>query len=123
MKIKSQTYHWFNKLSAVAMILALLWLTVSAPFVNAAAEKLEQAGSFSHIGHQNGSNDEEAPSPLGNATEEKAGNGVGFSEEYLHGHDKADYLYSNAELKHSSEHTDTYNAFHGEVQVPPPNRA
>ena len=119
MKKGSPTYRFVNKLSAVAMIVALLWLTVSAPFVNAAAQ-VDQDGNATSS-HAPCANDEEAATPLGNATEEKAGSSTSLSEEYLHGHDKDEYFYSKASLRHNLEHADTYNAFHGELLVPPPN--
>jgi hypothetical protein len=116
-------YRVFNKVSALAMILALLWLTISAPFVNAAAQAQACLDNDTHSSIPANSNDEEAATPLGNATEEKAGNSTNLSEEYLHGHDKGEHFFSIASLQHKCEHADTYNAFHGELLVPPPNRA
>jgi hypothetical protein len=121
MKKGQPLYRQIHKASAIAMILALLWLTVSAPFVNAVA--MEQFGYQDIAGDCSipcPSNDEEAPAPFGNSTEEKAGS-TSFSEEYLHGHDKADHFLTIASLKYMSGHADTYHAYHGEVQVPPPN--
>src|SRR5574338_381457 len=121
MKRVQPLYRHIHKASAVAMILALLWLTVSAPFVNAVT--LDQSSYQDLSGDCSApcpGNDEEAPSPFGNSTEEKAGN-TSFSEEYLHGHEKADYFFTIAALKYLSGHADTYHAYHGEVQVPPPN--
>jgi len=121
MKKGQPTYRLFNKLSAVAMILALLWLTISAPFIMAAAMEDDPPGQLASTELPCTNNDEEAATPLGGSSEEKAGSNTTLSEEYLHGHDKDDYFYSSASLQHLSEHADTYNAFHGELLVPPPN--
>lgn len=119
MNKRLQPYRILNKISAVAMVLALLWLTISAPFVYAA----QQHDQVEHSDRCQAptSGEEEATPPLGNATEEKAGNSTSLSEEYLHGHDKNEHIFSSASLQHISEHADTYNAFHGELLVPPPN--
>jgi hypothetical protein len=119
MNKRPQPYRILNKISAMAMIFALLWLTVSAPFVNAAAQQLDQI-EHSDTCQSPVSGEEEATPPLGNTTEEKAGS-TSLSEEYLHGHDKNEHIFSSASLQHISEHADTYNAFHGELLVPPPN--
>ena len=118
---KVPIYRTIHKASAVAMIMALLWLTVSAPFVNAVLQDQVAQNEISAESMPSApSSEEEAPSPLGNNTEEKSGNST-FSEEYLHGHDKADHFLSVATFRHMCDHADTYHAFHGELLVPPPN--
>lgn len=121
MKKRQETYRLFNKISAVAMILALLWLTVSAPFITAAAQQQDNIAHSSNDHQPPCSGEEEAAPPLSNTTEEKAGGNISLSEEYLHGHDKNEHFFSLISLIHMSEHADTYNAFHGELLVPPPN--
>ncbi len=90
------------------MILALLWLTMSAPFVNA-GQQLQAKYNTADTGSPLAGTEEEAANPFGNTTEEKAP-GTSFSEEFLHDH-------------HKAENTDLYTAFHGELLVPPPNIA
>jgi hypothetical protein len=63
------------------------------------------------------------PNPLGNASEEKAPTTTSFSEEYLHDHYMTDHFFSIALQYHKCENAGTYNAFHGELLVPPPNAA
>jgi len=117
-----KTYSRFQKASALYMVFALLWLTLSMPFVLASQDnvaKQEQAsGKGSPV-----SNDEESSNPLGNNTEEKASSNGSFSEEYLHDHHHAEYILSAALQYHKCESVATYVAYHGELHVPPPNIA
>ena len=101
------------------MILALLWLTISIPFVYASQQAAAE-NSGKHAGFNLCA--EEESNPLGNTTEEKSSS-TSFSEEYLHDHDHSDHSFSIDTLYHKCENADTYTAFHGEVQVPPPNVA
>jgi len=107
------------------MILALLWLTVSAPFVFADQQQSDQQDKTENIASSfNDSAEEEAPNPFGNNTEEKAPSGSNsFSEEYLHDNHIADYFFFQVSQYHKGENAGTYIAFHGELLVPPPNRA
>ena len=117
-------YPNLQKASAIFMIFALLWLTISAPFVNASEMDLDSLGDASQTELPMSGNDEDGPSPINNTTEEKAPtNSSSFSEEYLHSHDKSEHFFSSASQYHKCENADTYNAFHGELLVPPPNCA
>jgi hypothetical protein len=109
-----------NKVSAVCMILALLWLTVSAPVVFAAQQKLSKCCS-TECSSGLPVNEEESTNPFGSNTEEKAPSGTSFSEEYLHDSHLHQY-FGNEILKHfGCGDATTYIAFHGELLVPPPN--
>ena len=125
MKRYPKIYNPFHLLSAVFMILALLWLTISIPFVYASQQELAKENKMANAAFPLAGNEEEgSANPFGNATEEKAPNsGSSFSEEYLHDHYKADYFFSIASQCHKCENADTYHAFHGELVVPPPNAA
>jgi hypothetical protein len=119
-----KNYHIYKPLqisSSLFMLLALLWLTVSIPFVNAA----QQALATEKTAHSSAAAADDATSdnPLSNDTEEKgSGNpGSSLSEEYLH---HSDELLHEAELffSHHIKHTvSEYVAFHGEMLCPPPN--
>ena len=110
--------------SAIFMILALLWLTISIPFVYASQQKIAKEHNIQNIGSPISSAEEETCNPLGSTTEEKSPNsGTSFSEEFLHDHHGSDHFFSIDTLYHKCENADTYTAFHGEVQVPPPNIA
>ena len=116
-------YNSFHLLSAVFMILALLWLTVSMPFVYASQQKLAKQDKIENTGSPLAGNEEEAANPFGNTTEEKAPGGNSLSEEYLHDHHSADYFFSIISQYHKCVNAGTYVAYHGELLVPPPNAA
>ena len=121
MKVKKRAYNIFQLLSAIFMILALLWLTISAPFVVAGQQqmaKYEHAGDF---GSPYSNSEEDAANPFGNNTEEKSPSSSSVSEEYLHDHHKSEYLISVILRHHKHVNADTYIAYHGELLVPPPN--
>ncbi|HVF80842.1 MAG TPA: hypothetical protein VM884_02870 [Flavisolibacter sp.] len=124
MKRGKKIYSIFQLASALFMILALLWLTVSAPFVYASQQELSKQNKVSNSQSPLDCNDEESSNPFGNSTEEKAPGNSSLSEEYLHHHHHPeDYFTSISSQYHKGENADTYIAFHGEVQVPPPNAA
>jgi hypothetical protein len=112
-------YQLSQKLSSVFMMLALVWLTVSIPYVYAAKQ---QAGvTASKAATQ--ATDEDDSNPFSNTTEEKAPSSTvnTISEEYIH---HSDELFHAAELSlsHHRVHSATeYVAFHGELLCPPPN--
>lgn len=118
-------YSIVKKISAVLMVLALLWLTVSLPFVFASQQEFAKQG-LSHVNAPLDAAEDEADgnaNPYGNNTEEKSPSTTSVSEEYLHDHHKSDYFFSIISRTHKCENADAYTAYHGEVQVPPPNRA
>jgi hypothetical protein len=123
MKGNRKKYSPLQHLSAVFMILALLWLTISAPFVIAAQQELTKQDKTANAGFPLAGNEEETANPFGNTTEEKSPSSSSFSEEYLHDHHKADYFFSIISRYHKCDDADTYIAYHGELLVPPPNAA
>ena len=124
MKKTPKKYNPFQKASAIFMILALLWLTVSTPFVFSSQQKIDKHQKNTAAASSNTDcNDEETSNPLGSNTEEKAPGGISLSEEYLHDHHTTDYFFSIASQYHKLENAGTYTAFHGEILIPPPNAA
>lgn len=122
MKTVRKTYSRVNVVSSIFMIIALLWLTVSTPFVYESQQEL----AATHKAVNGGDNlpvDEEESNPLGNSTEEKTPGGVSLSEEYLHDHHSSDYYFHFASRFHKLADAKIYVAFHGEMLVPPPNVA
>ena len=104
------------------MLVTLLWLTMSIPFVY----KAQQQISIENVGltHNHTSADDESPgNPLSNTTEEKCSNSFNsLSEEYLHHHfDEGVYNLCKNKGNYYHGHEDTYIAFHGELLCPPPN--
>ena len=115
-------YNPYHLLSAVFMILALLWLTVSAPFVYSSMQKHIEQNKVQNNGSPLAGTEEDA-NPFSNTTEEKGPSSSSFSEEYLHDNHSSDQFFSIILRSHKCEKTDTYHAFHGELLVPPPNAA
>jgi hypothetical protein len=120
MKTK-QTYTRFQMACAVLMSLALLWLTMSAPFVYSHQLKVVKENRLLKLTNPAAGNDEEAANALG-SNEEKVPDTGSFSEEYLHDHE-SDPFNAYISLYGRYLKADTYLAFHGEILVPPPNHA
>lgn len=120
MKAGKKSYSIFQTVSVIFMILSLLWLTVSAPFVLASQQEMaKQEKSTNAQSPLSGT--EEETNPFGNNTEEKAPSSSSFSEEYLHDHLVTHYFLSEISQEYKCVKADTYHAFHGELLVPPPN--
>ena len=115
-------YSIFQMGSAVIMILLLMWLTVSTPFVYASQQELAKSSKSSAEQAPLSGSEEENANPFGNSTEEKTPKNISsVSEEYLHDHHHTDHLFSMNLQYHKTENAGTYIAFHGELLVPPPN--
>jgi len=123
MKRSKKPYKVFHKVSAVFMILTLLWLTVSTPFVVSFQQEMAKQGLSTNSTSPLSTDDEDSSNPFGNNTEEKPASNasVSLAEEYLHDSHKAEYLFSVTSTYHKCENAGTYTAFHGELLVPPPN--
>lgn len=123
MKKTPQPYSLFRRLSAVMMIIALSWLTISAPFVFEQQQKMAKQNSCA-CGDLPIAGTEEEANPFSGSTEEKAPKTLNsFSEEYLHNHHQSEYFLSIASQFHKCENAGIYVAYHGELLVPPPNKA
>lgn len=125
MKRDKKFYSAFHLVSAIFLMIALLWLTVSTPFLFASQQYLAKQSKAAAAHLPVSSNDEEAASPVSNAntTEEKVPSGNSLSEEYLHDNHTEDSFFSIVSQYHKCEDAGTYIAFHGELLVPPPNLA
>lgn len=124
MKRNRKIYNSTQLASAIFMIIALLWLTISTPFVNAAAQKIAEQDKITNSTNSPFTgNEEKSANPFGNTTEEKAPTNISFSEEYLHDSHTIDHFFSILLRLHKFEDADNYVAFHGELLVPPPNQA
>jgi len=117
---KNSSISLRHKAACVLMLMALIWLTVSIPFVyecqkSFAKENISQSSGYS--------NDDDSDNPLTTTTEEKNSDNASnlFSEEYLH-HAAEEFNYVNYRLLslHPTQES-TYTAFHGELLCPPPN--
>lgn len=124
MKKNRKPYNTFQLASAIIMIIALVWLTVSAPFVYASQQKFSQQAKMMNAESPADNNEEEAANPFSNTNEEKnPTSNNSLSEEYLHDLHLEEYFFSISSQYHKCENAGTYIAFHGELLVPPPNVA
>jgi hypothetical protein len=122
MKRPKTIFSIFQKGSAIFMMVALLWLTISAPFVLASQQQMDKMAKTMSSQSPLSTCDDET-NPFGNNTEEKAPSSTSFSEEYLHENHLAHHFFPISLQYHKGENADTYIAFHGELLVPPPNQA
>ena len=123
--VKSRIYNRFHIVSAILMMIALAWLTISVHFVLETQKNLAKISKITLDQSPLAGTEEESGNPIGNnSTEEKAPKTLNtFSEEYLHDHHKSDHLFSLALQYHKHENAGIYIAYHGEPLVPPPNVA
>jgi len=120
MKGTKKIYSFSHLASAVFMIAALLWLTISAPFVFASQQQIAKQNKMVNSQSPVSANEEEGSN---NTAEHKAPSANSFSEEYLHDAHADEHFFSMDLQYHKCEDADTYIAFHGELLVPPPNAA
>jgi hypothetical protein len=111
------------KAACFLMPMALLWLTVSIPFVYECQKSFAQENVDQSARHSGYANDDTSDNPLTTTTEEKNSDNASnlLAEEYLH-HAAEEFNYANYRLLslHPTQE-DTYTAFHGELLCPPPN--
>ena len=98
------------------MILALLWLTISTPFVFAAQTSIND---YTHQ-QSNTSQEEECANPFA-GTEEKTESGVSNLSEYLHETHLLEHGYTIIVRFEKCHADDLYFAFHPELISPPPD--
>jgi uncharacterized protein YecA (UPF0149 family) len=123
MKKAPELYSLFQKVSAIIMIVALSWLTISAPFVFENQKKIAQQERPATADLPISGTEEEV-NPLSGTTEEKAPKTLSaVSEEYLHDNHRSEYLFCITSQFQKAENASIYVAYHGEMLVPPPNKA
>lgn len=122
MKQNRKTYNFFQKASSVFLMLTLLWLTVSTPFIIGNQQERDKQEKSASVNLPVNDSEEDAGNSSGNNVEEKAPS-TSLSEEFLHEHQAAHYWFSIISNSYKSENADVYIAFHGELHAPPPNRA
>lgn len=121
--VKRKTvYNQAQRVSSLLMILTLLWLTVSAPFVfSSQQQRVQQQKEAANT--LPADNEEETSNPFGNNTEEKNPTSTNFSEEYLHDSGTDAHTLPVISAFNKNEKAALYVAFHGELLVPPPNHS
>ncbi|MDN3658311.1 hypothetical protein QWZ08_21840 [Ferruginibacter paludis] len=119
-----KSYTLFKKATAIFLMMTLLWLTVSTPFVLSVQQKLaKQQKAFSINSSASDNQNENSDENGSNSVEEKTPVSSNLSEEFLHAHHATHIFFTVVSLYHKLENAGTYIAFHGELLVPPPNVA
>ena len=122
--IKATTYQTYHCFSAIFMIMALLWLSVSTPFVFENQKKKTDNAKCCSQSPFSGMEEENKSSTTNNA-EEKIPKTTfnNFTEEYLHDHHKSGHIALIHLQYFKHQDAGIYIAYHGEPLVPPPNVA
>jgi hypothetical protein len=125
MKKKNKPYNFFQLVSAVFMVTALLWLTISTPFVYEFQQKQIEQNKIAKAEQTSitDTNNEEESNPFSNTEEKNPNSNNTLTEEYLHELHIHNHFFSIVSSEHQCHHADTYIAFHGELDVPPPDVA
>ncbi len=107
--------------ATILMLFALVWLTVSLPYVYETKLKIASIEQGSKLEVQ-----KTAANPFANTTEENTCGGINtLTEEYIHhsSFDSSCPVSGGVQLLALHYHEGTYTAFHGELLCPPPNAA
>jgi len=115
----------FRWASGIFMMLVLLWLTVSTPFISEFQQQMADREKDLHKDCGGNCREKDVATaciPFANITEEKTESSasITFSEEYTHDHHEQltnlDDILKHAKCRHSA----LYIAFQGELLSPPP---
>ncbi len=109
----TDTQQAYRRCAAILMILAMLWLTVSIPFVYEAKQILAEQTSSGSASTDDGN-------PFANATEEKNEKGVSTISEYVHELQDRHGCGPTAPEFDRNRNTSLFIAFYGEMLSPPP---
>lgn len=120
MASKAVPYSVKEKGISILLVLTLLWLTVSLPYISDAQQHATQIAA--ETGKTSLPLDDSSNPVTGNPEEKAASGGINtLSEEYLH-HPEEILAMESITLSHSTYHLICfYEAFHGELLCPPPN--
>lgn len=120
------TYSIFQKANSIFLILTLIWLTGSTPFIISAQQELAKLQKMLTVDLPTSDSAEDGADVDNNSNniEEKVpSTGFNFSEEFLHEHHSLNTFISTTTRNYRVVNSDTYIAFHGELHAPPPNLA
>jgi len=119
-----KTYNFFQKATSIFLMLTLLWLTVSTPFIIKTQQELTKQQKSLSVEIPLPDGEDNNTDSSGNNIEEKVPNSANsLSEEFLHEHHSTQDYISKTSRNYSLENAGTYIAFHGELHAPPPNVA
>ncbi|RYY89638.1 MAG: hypothetical protein EOO15_05690 [Chitinophagaceae bacterium] len=119
MKGTRSGYTMAHKVGSVLLMLALLWLSVSIPFVYRFQEQQKIAKASMAV--ENADHSADDTNPLTNTNEEKVESGVSMPQEYLHEHLHLHHPIDPVSLQYHSYAQDDFVAFHPEFITPPPD--
>ncbi|RYY41728.1 MAG: hypothetical protein EOO08_00960 [Chitinophagaceae bacterium] len=120
MKGQRSPFSTAHKIGSLLLMLALLWLSVSTPFVYRFQQ--QQKAAKAALTHEKGSDaDEDSGNPLSNTNEEKTESGVSMPQEYLHEPIHLHHPLALLDLQYHSYAQDDFVAFHPEFITPPPD--
>jgi hypothetical protein len=114
MQKKSSIPNQLQKLTSIFLMLVLLWLTVSTPFVYEQMQvkkATEQKASMADAAEDDS---------VSNPSEEKTESGVPALSEYLHELQLLQHHFSIITTYYKCHPSDLYFAFHPELLSPPP---
>lgn len=106
------------KITSLVMVITLLWLTVSIPFVYMVQENLLSLSTENHSGLEE--NDNSNP-VIPNSSEEKTEKGSNNFSEYLCHHNLTEHFSSTGVEYILALSAKLYLSYHGELLTPPPN--
>jgi hypothetical protein len=112
-----------NFIVVISMMMTMLWLTVSLPFIAESRIACNIGCKSSACDNLMDTQGDETGFSQTGASEEKGSEGSNnFNEEYLHHYDGGAFLGSTSGKTTMHDLAqDAYCAFHGELLVPPPN--
>jgi len=118
MKQPTTYYLRWHKVSSLLMMVALLWLTVSIPFVYSFQQEVKKEAAKQISSSEE--NTEDSSNPLSNTNEEKTENGVNTLSEYLHELHLIEHHFTTITTFYKCHPSDLYLAYHPELVIPPP---
>jgi hypothetical protein len=120
----SGRFDFFRKLlrqaSALVQVLLLCMLTLQPAF--AIRSSSEEPTAWVEVCSNPLPLEEDIPNPLGNSTEENAASSLTLAEEFLHGSEAIVHPSTDLLTDYCTLHLSTYQAFHCEQLIPPPDR-
>ena len=121
------TYSIFQKANSIFLILTLIWLTGSTPFIISAQQELAKQQKMLTVDLPTSDSAEDGAdvdnNNSNNIEEKVPSTGFNFSEEFLHEHHSVNTFISTTTRNYRIINSGTYIAFHGELHAPPPNMA
>jgi len=114
----TQYFSCGHKVSSLLMMIALVWLTASLPFVYSSQQAVKKEAAKQMASSEEKTKD--TGNPLSNTNEEKTESGVNTLSEYLHDTHAFEQHVVTITKYYKCHPSDLYFAFHPELLSPPP---